>query len=131
MAFEQCNKDETQIIPIILGDCLIPDSLKSFIYVDFGNHYASGLKELLQLMGITSRMFSETQMINSILKMLPDRHKKYISKYVFSNGKPVDIARRLIAELLFFLGSGFNKQAGSGQFIKYLVQKPNGHIQSL
>lgn len=90
MAFERCNKDETQIIPIILGDCLIPDPLKSFIYVDFGNHYASGLKELLQLMGITSRIFSETQMINSILKMLPARHKKHINKYVFSSEKPVE-----------------------------------------
>jgi hypothetical protein len=90
MAFERCSKDETQIIPIIMGNCLMPDSLKSFIYVDFGNHYSSSLKELLQLMGITSGMFSETKLINIILKMFPTRYKKYISQYVLSNGKPVE-----------------------------------------
>lgn len=134
IAFQQCAKQGTQIIPVTLGNCRIPDSLKSFVYISFKEHYAGGLKQLLRLLGVASNIFSETQKTTGILKMFPQKHKELIRKYVLNNAMPAEqvtkelkkkdaICETLGVSLVGFtlLGNLFAKLHNYGIWVKYGV----------
>lgn len=107
LAFNRYNKEGTQIIPIIFGDCNIPDFLKSFIYVDFRKGYASGLKRLLRVFGIESQGFSESEVKKLIIRILPPEYQAHITKYVLAKDNTKDQAVKEIRDKkikYFFIG---------------------------
>ncbi len=76
------EEDESRIIPVIFGDCTMPDVLKEFFYVDFRKFFAFGLKELLLAFSIKTRVPSEAETKKLLLIMLTPRYRGHVQKYV-------------------------------------------------
>ena len=132
MAIDRCNQEGTQIIPVIMDECSIPDFLKSFISVDFRKGYISGLKELLRLMGIKSPVFSESEKIKLVLTTFSSKQQKYINKYILSGRLTKEQVIRQIKRkkslysvlgvlviVYAYTGNLSHLFAGFGQLVKY------------
>ncbi|UCH94506.1 MAG: toll/interleukin-1 receptor domain-containing protein [Candidatus Aminicenantes bacterium] len=104
LAFNRYNKEDARIIPVIFGDCEIPNFLKSFIYVDFKS-YASGLKKLLRVFEIESQVLSEPEVKKLILRVLPPEYQAHITKYVLAKDNPKDLAVKEIRDkkMIYFI----------------------------
>ena len=85
-AFDRRKQEGIRIIPIIWGECNVPDFLKSFNYLDFRKGYSSGLKELLLVFGIESQVLSESEKTKLILKMFTPEQQADITEFALSRG---------------------------------------------